>query len=116
MQVQDSETCVRIADTYSAFGATEFQSSGTTNGYFSGVMTEWWHAVPYHGPTGNATFTIPGASSPSAEIGVDEIPPSSEPQNAFQSVTDVTLGDPSPQSGSYMGATAVVNGSSFETG
>jgi hypothetical protein len=116
MQVQNSQTCVSAADSYSAFGATEFQSSGTTNGFFSGVMTEWWHAVPYQGPTGNATFTIPGASSPSAEIGVDEIAPSSAPQNAFGTVTDVTLGAPGSQSGSYMGATAVVDGTSFETG
>jgi hypothetical protein len=118
MGLHDSATCVAVEESFSAYGASSFQSTGTptSTGFFSGLLTEWYHAVPYQGPTGNATYTIPGASSSAAEIGVDEIAPTSESQNGFQSFTDINLADQSPQSGSYMGATAIVDGIHFQTG
>jgi hypothetical protein len=75
MLVMDLNTGAAGSETYSAEGATYFAglSSGTSNsnGFFTGLMTEWYHPSPYYGNEQTVVYASSFALS-SAWMWVDE--------------------------------------------
>ncbi|HYB07168.1 MAG TPA: hypothetical protein VEB87_03315 [Nitrososphaerales archaeon] len=75
---RDLNTGASASASYPAYGATSFvgsqaqQSPSATRGYFTGLMTEWYHASPnYTGPEQEVTYS--GATPiTSATLGVTE--------------------------------------------
>ncbi|MEM0258485.1 MAG: hypothetical protein QW314_01335 [Thermoproteota archaeon] len=77
MYVYDWNTGASATETYSAEGATYFQgqngfSKANSNGFFTGLMTEWYHVNPYYGNEQQVTYSERGFQFTSAWLWVDE--------------------------------------------
>ena len=76
MYAYDWNTRASAWETYSAEGATVFQgspsSTSNSNGFFTGLMTEWYHTSPYYGDEGRVTFTDYTLAKTSAWMWIDE--------------------------------------------
>ncbi len=76
MFAKDLNTGAYASTSYSAEGASEFIGnpySTQTNGYFTGLMTEWYHTSPYYGNEQGVNYSIYGSTSNSgAWLWVDE--------------------------------------------
>lgn len=76
MQATDQTTGAQAQKTYSAMGATSFIGSpsaiANSNGFFTGLMTEWYHTVPYYGDQQKETYTTTSAGISSAWLWMDE--------------------------------------------
>jgi len=74
---QDLNTSAEASASYSAEGATSFvglPSSSNSNGFFTGLMTEWYHPNPYYGNEQKVTYSSNLPIS-SATIWIDEYSP-----------------------------------------
>lgn len=118
MGLSDSRTCTVIDAQYSAFGATNFgnNSTGAMKGFYNGLLTEWWHAGPYRGPTGHAVYTIPHFATSAATISIGELVPNSNPNATFECNLIVNLAAIAPQLLPCENATAEVDDGTFATG
>ncbi|HUI00428.1 MAG TPA: hypothetical protein VLX56_02220 [Nitrososphaerales archaeon] len=76
MLAQDWNTGATAKATFSSEGATTFvgtdSNPSNSNGYFSGLMTEWYHVVPFSGNVGKVTYTDSGFALSSAWMWIDE--------------------------------------------
>jgi Divergent InlB B-repeat domain len=123
MLVQDLNTGAAGSETYSAEGATYFVglSSGTanSNGFFTGLMTEWYHPSPYYGNEQAVVYASSFALS-SAWMWIDEY----EPPCCSNSLFGVSTSGPDSytsnptllQEFSSNGATEYSNARTFITG
>jgi len=78
MLAVDQNTGASASESYSAEGATEFvglpSSPGNSNGFFTGLMTEWYHPSPYYGDEQSVSYSSSIALS-SAWMWIDEYSP-----------------------------------------
>jgi hypothetical protein len=76
MLAQDWNTGATAKTSYNSFGSSTFvgQTSRPANsqGFFSGLMTEWYHALPYSGNEGKVTYTNRAVALSSAWMWIDE--------------------------------------------
>ena len=60
MEGTDQNTGAQAQKTYSAVGATSFignlSATANSNGFFTGLMTEWYHSSPYYGDEQKVTY------------------------------------------------------------
>jgi len=62
MSANDLTSGATASVSYSDKGATTFVGLSTpanSNGFFTGLMTEWYHASPYYSNEGKVTFSYP---------------------------------------------------------
>jgi hypothetical protein len=75
MLAKDQNTGAYASETYSAEGATFFEgspySTANSNGFFTGLMTEWYHSSPYYSNEQKVTYSSSFALS-SAWMWIDE--------------------------------------------
>ncbi len=78
MLALDQNTGASASETYSAEGATYFagspSSTANSNGFFTGLMTEWYHPAAYYGNERKVTYSSSLALS-SAWMWIDEYSP-----------------------------------------
>ena len=76
MQGTDQNTGSHAQETYPAQGATSFIGSpsavANSNGFFTGLMTEWYHTAPYYGDEQKEIYTTTGSGMTSAWLWMDE--------------------------------------------
>jgi len=76
MLAQDWNTGATAKTSFNSFGSSTFvgQTSRPANsqGFFSGLMTEWYHALPYSGNEGKVTYTNRAVALSSAWMWIDE--------------------------------------------
>ncbi|MCL4340288.1 MAG: hypothetical protein JRN32_01425 [Nitrososphaerota archaeon] len=77
MYAYDWNTGASASETFSSEGATYFQgqngySTSNSNGFFTGLMTEWYHTNPYYGSEQQVTYSEQGFQFTSAWLWVDE--------------------------------------------
>ena len=70
----DWNTGVGANQSFSAFGSrfVGLVSSSGANGFFTGLMTEWYHVSPYYGSEAEVTYTNSTTRLSSATLWVDE--------------------------------------------
>jgi hypothetical protein len=121
----DQNTGAHAQETYIAAGATTFvgnpSSVASKAGFWTGLMTEWYHTAPYYGDEQNITYYDNGPAISSAWMWIDEI---SVSQNG--SIRQVfSASTPSPftftnptqfQTLTSNGATESINATQFITG
>jgi hypothetical protein len=69
MLAKDLNTGSSFSTSYSAEGASTFVGNPyatATNGYFTGLMTEWYHSNPYYGNEQGVNYSIFGSTSNAA--------------------------------------------------
>src|SRR5208283_3606580 len=75
MSAKDLKSGATASVSYSSEGATDFVGSplfvSNSKGFFTGLMTEWYHANPYYGSEGQVTYSTTQALS-SAWMWIDE--------------------------------------------
>ena len=79
MSAQDVNTGAVAAESFGAQGATEFTGQSSylpfsptdANGFFTGLMTEWYHPSPYYSDEAKVTYEAPSPIS-SAWMWIDE--------------------------------------------
>jgi len=76
MLAQDWNTGATAKTSFNSFGSSTFvgQTSRPANsqGFFSGLMTEWYHSLPYSGNEGKVTYTNRAVALSSAWMWIDE--------------------------------------------
>jgi hypothetical protein len=76
MLAQDWNTGATAKTSFNSFGSSTFvgQTSRPANsqGFFTGLMTEWYHALPYSGNEGKVTYTNRAVALSSAWMWIDE--------------------------------------------
>ena len=125
MQGTDRNTGAQAQESYTAAGATTFSgiSSAPSNsqGFFSGLMTEWYHSAPYTGGEKGVIYTTNGSPITSAWLWMDEFSVSRRGigSSVFNNFTNspVVFSDPSQlQTLSSNGAILSANATQFITG
>jgi hypothetical protein len=123
---RDLNTSAEASVTYSADGATTFiglsSQIGNSNGFFTGLMTEWYHPAPYYGNEKEALYTDEAFGLTSAHMWMDEFEVNSLSQSPGQLVFGassplISYSDPTQlQEFSSNGATEYSNAYEFITG
>jgi hypothetical protein len=76
MQGTDQNTGAQAQEKYTASGSTVFSGSASApsnaQGFFSGLMTEWYHSAPYTGSEKGVIYTTNGSPITSAWLWMDE--------------------------------------------
>jgi hypothetical protein len=76
MLAQDWNTGAVGKTMFNDFGASTFvgnpSRAASSQGFFSGLMTEWYHLLPYSGNEGKVTYTNNGVALSSAWMWIDE--------------------------------------------
>ena len=119
LSMTDERTCAVEVATYPADGARSFVGSPTVtnpSGFFSGLLTEWWHTRFYEGPGGTAVYSIPATSADQVTAGIDEAVPPGYSGPPFTASASFDLGISTPQTLHYHNASAVLDRAGFETG
>ena len=100
MLAQDWSTGATARASYSSVGSSSFvgNPSGTTNslGFFTGLMTEWYHVLPYSGNEGKVIYADQAVALTSAWLWIDEFNPGGPGPTIFvnRTQTPVTFADP----------------------
>jgi hypothetical protein len=119
MSAKDYNTGASASQTYSSEGASEFiglTSSSNSNGFFTGLMTEWYHASAYYSNEAkvvysNSTFGLSGGIMWADEFTVPNLQP------LFGQELTYTFQEPLLAQGfSSNGVTAYANAYVFVTG
>jgi hypothetical protein len=80
MYAYDWNTGASAKETYTAEGASLFQglsnATANANGYFTGLMTEWWHANAYYGGEAKVVYANTASALSSGWLWADEQLPS----------------------------------------
>jgi len=123
MNAKDWSTGASASITYSARGATTFiglpSSTANSNGFFSGLMTEWYHVNPYYGDMTAVTYTNSAFTLSSAWMWMDEWNPSDHAWTgewSDQTLAQYSSNPSQLQQFSSHGATEYSNASTFITG
>lgn len=123
MYAKDWNTGASSSVSYSARGSTVFvglpDSPSNANGFFSGLMTEWYHVLPYYGDMTAITYTNYAFNLSSAWVWMDEWNPSNPSWSGSwfdYELVDYTSDPSSLQKLSSHGATVFSNASTFITG
>lgn len=76
MLAEDTNTGAVASQSYSSMASTYFVglpgAVADSNGYFTGLMTEWYHGVPYYTNEAEVVYSNPGSALTSAWMWVDE--------------------------------------------
>ena len=122
MQANDTETGAVASETYPSMGATYFQglpnSDSDANGYFTGLMTEWYHGAPYYANEAEVVYSGRAVALSSAWMWMDEINPSTS-VDTFSANTSAPVSFSNPTrllELSYNGTTEYGDGYEFVTG
>jgi hypothetical protein len=92
MFATDYNTGATASETYNAVAATVFDGSplapSNPEGFFTGLMTEWYHAAPYYVNEGQATYSNARVALSSAWMWIDEYQPTNETwTGSFSAIT-----------------------------
>ena len=95
MSASDQNTDASASESYSAEGASQFSGSGVPpavfgNGFFTGLMTEFYYANPYYGDQVQVTYSEQLHALSSAWMFMDEWVPSTG-QSLFYTCPDCLL-------------------------
>ena len=121
MKAYDARTGASASATYPALGGSYFvglpDSVANSNGFFTGLMTEWYHGLPYFANEAPAVYSDSGAGPASAWMWMDEFNASDyTPIFASNTTAPVSLGSTAFQSFSYNGTTEYADASELVTG
>jgi hypothetical protein len=122
MLADDTNTGASASEVFSNMGATYFtglpDAVANSNGYFTGLMTEWYHGVPYYANEAEVIFSNPSYALSSAWMWMDEFDANNF-QGIFSANTSapVSYTDPSKlQEFSFNGTTEYSDAYEFVTG
>ena len=116
--VYDWNTGANASTTYEARGSrfVGLEASSNTNGFFTGLMTEWYHADPYYGSEEEVTYTSSVTRLASAVLWADESKVN-DTVPLFSDAQSFTFSNPTLLvSLSTNGATEHANANTFITG
>jgi hypothetical protein len=126
MKGTDQNTGATAQQSYNAFGQTTFIGTpsdvANADGYWTGLMTEWYHSAPYYGDAQKAVYTDNGTPITAAWLWINEMSISSSGQilqNVFSSQTNAPYSfanNSQLQTFSSNGATCAINATQFVTG
>jgi hypothetical protein len=125
MYARDYNTGAFAIEAYDAFGAQYFQGSpygpSDMNGYFTGLMTEWYHAVPEYRDGSKVTYSNYNFALSSAWIWMDQFDPYNPYWDgawltATPGPTDFTKNATQIHTFTFDGARATSNAYQFTTG
>jgi len=117
-RAHDWSTGADANQSFPAFGSkfVGLGSSSGANGFFSGLMTEWYHVNPYYGSEAEATYSNSSTRLSSATLWVDEFNVNSS-RSLFGSSRTYAFSNPDQlRPFSLDGATEYANAYSFITG
>jgi hypothetical protein len=122
MLAEDTNTGALANETYSSMGATYFAglpgSMVNQNGFFTGLMTEWYHGVPYYANEAEVIYSNPVVAVSSAWMWMDEFNAQTF-QGVFSANTSapISYGDPTRlQELSFNGTTEYSDAHELVTG
>jgi hypothetical protein len=116
MYVHDWNTGASATESYSAEGVSSFVG-GASNGFFTGPMTEWWHASASFSNEAQVIYSESTTALSSAYILADEWVPPNGPVNFDTTSPLLQFTDPTQlQSFSTNGLTAYADAYEFVTG
>jgi hypothetical protein len=123
MLALDQNTEAQAGETYSAKGATYFVGTlltpANSQGFFTGLMTEWYHTDQYYGNEQKVVYSAYGFSISSAWMWIDEFNAQNKSQMLFfdQTSSPVSYSNPTQmQKFSSHGATEYSDAYQFITG
>jgi len=123
LMAQDWNTGAAAETNYSSFGSSSFVGSPSSpsdfQGYFTGLMTEWYHVAPYSANEGAVTYTNNAVALTSAWMWIDEFDTSSAGAGAsiFRNYTLTTFANDQQVYPYYAdGATMYISAHQFITG
>ena len=121
MKAYDTSTGASASATYPASGGSYFvglpDSVSNPNGFFTGLMTEWYHGLPYFANEAAAVYSDSGVGPASAWMWMDEFNASDyTPIFASNTTAPVRLGSTAFQGFSYNGTTEYADASELVTG
>ena len=122
MLARDTNTGATASEAYPNMGATFFVglpgSVANQNGFFTGLMTEWYHGVPYYSNEAEVIYSNPATALSSAWMWMDEFN-----ANNFQAIfsantlTPISYNNPNNlQEFSFNGTTEYSDAYEFVTG
>ncbi len=117
-QARDWNTGAVAIQTFPASGSkfVGLRSSSGPNGFFSGLMTEWYHDDPYYGSEADVTYSNPTTRLTSATLWVDEFDANTS-TSIFESSQDFAFSGPDQlRPFSLDGATEYASAYTFITG
>jgi len=117
-RAHDWDTGADANQSFPAFGSTfvGLGSSSGENGFFSGLMTEWYHVNPYYGSEAEVTYSNSTTRLSSATLWVDEFNVNST-RSLFGSSRNYSFSNPDQlRLFSLDGATEYANAYTFVTG
>jgi hypothetical protein len=95
MQAKDWNTGATAETSYDSEGASIFIGSPSVpysfQGYFTGLMTEWYHVNPYSGNEAEVTFTSNAVALTSAWMWIDEFDTANPGPSIFKNDTRATF-------------------------
>jgi len=122
MLAQDRNTGASAEAIYSSEGASAFVGDAfapvDSHGFFTGLMTEWYHAAAYYGNQGQVTYANGAVSLSSAWMWIDEFDSSTTAPALFNNQTQapVTFADDQVYPFAADGATMYISAHEFVTG
>lgn len=122
MLAQDTDTKATASEAYSNMGATYFAglagSIANPNGFFTGLMTEWYHGAPYFTNEAEVIYSNPTYKMTSAWMWMDEFNINTlSPIFSANTSAPVTYSDPTKlQEFSFNGTTEYSDAYEFVTG
>jgi len=97
MQAKDWNTSGTAETSYDSHGSSSFLGSPgvpfSFQGYFTGLMTEWYHVYPYSGNEGEVTYTNSAVARTSAWMWIDEFDTATPGPSVFKGDTRVAFAD-----------------------
>ncbi len=122
MLAEDTDTGASAMESYTSAGGTYFAglpgSMSNANGFFTGLMTEWYHGAPYYANEEEAIYSNPGFALTSGWMWMDEFDVSNL-SPVFSSSTSAPVAFTPPgelQEFSYNGTTEYSDAYEFVTG
>jgi hypothetical protein len=122
MLAEDTETGATTSETYPSMGATFFiglpDAVANSNGFFTGLMTEWYHGAPYYADEAEVVYSNPTFALSSAWMWMDEFDASTL-QSIFAANTSAPISYSTPnalQEFSFNGTTEYSDAYNFVTG
>jgi hypothetical protein len=120
MYAYDWNTSASAEETYTAVGGSLFQgqtsAAAGADGFFTGLMTEWWHPNPYYGGEAEVVYTNASSALSSGWLWADEGVPSNGTV-LFEGFQNISFSNPTqPHYFTTNGAVEVANGYLFITG
>ncbi len=121
MRAYDTSTGASASATYPSMGASYFVglqgSVANREGFFTGLMTEWYHGLPYFADEAPAVYSDSGGGLTSAWMWMDEFNASDyAPVFAYNTTSPVSLGTGALRALSYNGTTEYAGASELVTG